>query len=103
VKHKHILIDNKVEIVEDRDDAVWAMDVNYKLTAFNASFGDQLSKAGWGKPERGMDLQPVYQSAYFFNPCSKGCAPSIPHFSQRYVWMLLDNDQVPAHNPYYRD
>ena len=97
MKHKHILIDNKVEIVEDRDDAVWAMNVDYKLTAFNASFGDRLSKAGWGKPERGMDLRPVYQSANFFNPCSKGCAQALDRYPTTSKHSFEENGELTVH------
>ena len=97
MKHKHILIDNKVEIVEDRDDAVWAMNVDYKLTAFNASFGDRLSKAGWGKPERGMDLRPVYQSAYFFNPSSKGCAQALDRYPTTSKHTFEKNGELTVH------
>ena len=71
MKQKLILIDNKVEIIEDRDDVVWAMDKEYRLTAFNLSFREKLKDDGYGDPQRGMDLKEIYQSGRFFNPCMR--------------------------------
>lgn len=81
MKKKQVLIHNKVEIVEDRNDIVWAMDENYKLTAFNSSFKARLKEDGLGDAERGMDLRPVYESGCFFNPCEQGCERALNRYA----------------------
>ncbi|MEC8832822.1 MAG: PAS domain-containing protein, partial [Bacteroidota bacterium] len=80
MQHKHVLIHNKVEIVEDREDAVWAMDENYRLTAFNLSFKKRMEQDGWTMVERGMDLKEVYKAGKFFGPCDKGCQQALQLF-----------------------
>lgn len=52
MKQKHAFIQNKIEIVEDRNDIVWAMDEEYKLTAFNTSFKAILKQNGSADAER---------------------------------------------------
>jgi len=81
VKPNHAFIQNKIEIVEDRDDLVWAMDEDYKLTAFNTSFKTRLKQNGLGDVERGMDLTEVYQSDSFFNPCEQGCERALNRYA----------------------
>ena len=81
MKKKQVLIHNKVEIVEDRNDIVWAMDENYKLTAFNSSFKARLKQDGLGEAERGMDLRKVYDSGCFFNPCAQGCERALNRYA----------------------
>ena len=81
VKGNQGFIQNKIEIVEDRADLVWAMDKNYRLTAFNTSFKTHLKKNGLGDAERGMDLIQVYQSDCFFNPCEQGCERALKRYA----------------------
>lgn len=81
MKSQHVLIDNKVEIVEDRDDAVWAMDLDYRLTAFNDSFKCKLEAEGWKDVVRGIDLREVYLKGRFFNPCNQGCSRALNRYA----------------------
>lgn len=81
MEKKQTLIHNKVEIVEDRGDIMWAMDVDFKLTAFNASFKARLDHDGLGKAERGMDLKEIYKLGYFFNPCLQGCERALHRYA----------------------
>ncbi|WP_431137956.1 hypothetical protein, partial [Psychroserpens mesophilus] len=73
MKEKQILIHNKIEIVEDRDDVVWAMDSDYRLTAFNSAFELRLRNEQLGDAKKGMDLRPIYEKGVFFSPCEQGC------------------------------
>lgn len=81
MKPQHVLIDNKVEILEDRDDVVWAMDQKYRLTTFNDSFKVKLEADGWKNVERGMDLREVYKKGRFFNPCEQGCSRALARYA----------------------
>ncbi len=67
--------------MEDRGDVVWAMDQDYKLTAYNASFEEKLKKEQLGKPLKGMDLRAIYQNGVFFNPCKKGCEKALNRYA----------------------
>ncbi|MCR9226680.1 MAG: PAS domain-containing sensor histidine kinase [Flavobacteriaceae bacterium] len=73
MKKKQGLIHNKIEIVDDRKDVVWAMDMEYKLTAFNSSFKAHVEDLGFTEVASGMDLKEIYASGHFFNPCQQGC------------------------------
>ncbi|MEE1962098.1 PAS domain-containing sensor histidine kinase [Allomuricauda taeanensis] len=81
MRQKQILIHNKVENVEDRGDVVWAMDQDYKLTAYNNSFKEKLKKESLGTPVKGMDLKPIYQDGIFFSPCKKGCEKALNRYA----------------------
>lgn len=97
MKRKQTLIHNKVEIVEDRDDAVWAMDLNYRLTAFNPSFKTRLKCEGWDKVDRGMDLRAVYRSVSFFKPCEQGCERAFDRFATTSKHTFEQNGEVVVH------
>jgi len=81
VKRNQGFIQNKIEIVEDRADLVWAMDNNYRLTAFNTSFKAHLKQKGLGDAKRGMDLIKVYESDCFFDPCQQGCERALNRYA----------------------
>lgn len=81
MKQKNAFIQNKVEIVEDREDVVWAMDRDYRLTAFNTCFKNQLKENGLGDAQRGMDLREVYRAIDFFNPCEQGCQRALDRYA----------------------
>jgi PAS domain S-box-containing protein len=81
LKQKNAFIQNKVEIVEDREDVVWAMDRDYRLTAFNTCFKNQLKENGLGDAQRGMDLREVYRAIDFFNPCEQGCQRALDRYA----------------------
>ncbi|WP_127142198.1 sensor histidine kinase [Flagellimonas marinaquae] len=81
MKQKNTFIQNKVEIVEDREDVVWAMDKEYKLTAFNTCFKNQLQQNGLGDAQRGIDLRAVYRADCFFNPCEQGCQRALDRYA----------------------
>ncbi|WP_318309385.1 sensor histidine kinase [Flagellimonas crocea] len=97
MKQKQVLIHNKVEIVEDREDIVWAMDENYKLTAFNSCFKSLLKKEGIGKAERGMDLKKVYSSGFFFSPCEQGCERALKRYATTSKHTFEDNGKIVVH------
>jgi len=81
VKQKNAFIQNKVEIVEDRNDIVWAMDENYKLTDFNTSFSALLKRNGSITAERGIDLRKVFKTSSFFDPCEQGCERALNRYA----------------------
>ncbi|SDQ24134.1 sensor histidine kinase [Flagellimonas zhangzhouensis] len=81
MKQNQILIHNKVEVVENRDDVVWAMDVNFRLTAFNQSFEQKFQNENLGIPEKGMDLRPIYEKGVFFSSCKNGCERALNRYA----------------------
>ncbi len=97
MKQKHAFIQNKIEIVEDRNDIVWAMDEEYKLTAFNTSFKAILKQNGSADAERGMDLKEVYRTNSFFNPCEQGCERALNRFATTSKHTFEDNGQIVVH------
>ncbi len=97
MKKKQTLIHNKVEIVEDRDDAVWAMDLNYRLTAFNPSFKIRLEREGWDKADRGMDLKAVYRSGNFFKPCEQGCERAFNRYATTSKHTFEEKGEIVVH------
>ena len=97
MKEKQILIHNKVEFVEDRGDVVWAMDSDYKLTAFNASFEQQLRDEHLGEAYRGMDLRPIYGQGIFFSPCEQGCQKALNRYATTSEHTFLHNGDTIIH------
>jgi PAS domain S-box-containing protein len=97
VKQNHAFIQNKVEIVEDRDDLVWAMDEDYKLTAFNTSFKARLKHVGIADVERGMDLKEVYKVDGFFNPCQQGCERALNRYATTSKHTFEENGKIVVH------
>lgn len=91
MKEKQILIDNKVEVVENRDDVVWAMDSNYLLTAFNQSFEQKLKNEHLGIAEKGMDLRPIYKKGVFFSSCQNGCERALNRYATTSNHTLEEN------------
>lgn len=97
MKQKHTIIQNKIEIVEDRADLVWAMDRDYKLTAFNTSFKSHLLQNGLGNAERGMDLKIVYQSDFFFKPCEQGCERALNRYATTSKHSFVEDSRTVVH------
>lgn len=97
MKKKHTIIQNKIEIVEDRSDLVWAMDRDYRLTAFNTSFKSRLLQKGLGDAERGMDLKVVYQSDFFFKPCGQGCERALNRYATTSRHTFEENGKTVVH------
>jgi len=97
VKQNHAFIQNKIEIVEDRDDLVWAMDEDYKLTAFNTSFKARLKQNGLGDVERGIDLKEVYKADSFFNPCQQGCERALNRYATTSKHTFEENGKIVVH------
>jgi len=97
LKEKQILIHNKVEIVEDRDDVVWAMDSDYRLTAFNSSFELRLRVEGLGNAMKGMDMRPVYEKGVFFSPCKQGCERALKRYATTSEHTFLQNHETVVH------
>ena len=97
MRQKQILIRNKVENVEDRGDVVWAMDQDYRLTAFNTSFGEKLKKERLGTPAKGMDLRPIYQNGIFFSPCKKGCEKALKRYATTIKHTFEENGNTYVH------
>lgn len=97
MKPNHAFIQNKIEIVEDRDDLVWAMDEDYKLTAFNTSFKARLKQKGLGDVERGIDLKEVYKVDSFFNPCQQGCERALNRYATTSKHTFEENGKIVVH------
>ncbi|MEC7770771.1 MAG: PAS domain-containing sensor histidine kinase [Bacteroidota bacterium] len=97
MKHNQVVIHNKVEIVEDGDDIVWAMDENYRLTAFNSSFKARLKLENLGNAERGMDLKKIYDSGGFFNPCKQGCERALKRYATTSKHTFEDRTGIVVH------
>lgn len=97
MKEKQILIHNKIEIVEDRDDVVWAMDNDFKLTAFNSSFEQRLKDEQLGTAKKGMDLRSIYQNGVFFSPCEQGCDRALNRYATTSEHTFLHNGNTVVH------
>ncbi|MBR9855153.1 MAG: PAS domain-containing protein [Algicola sp.] len=97
MKQKNAFIQNKVEIVEDRNDIVWAMDENYKLTDFNTSFSALLERNGSINAERGIDLKEVYKTSSFFNPCEQGCARALDRYATTSKHTFEEDGKIVVH------
>jgi len=97
VKEKQILIHNKVEVVENRDDVVWTMDVNYRLTSFNQSFEQKLKKEHLGIAEKGMDLRSIYKNGVFFSSCENGCERALNETATKLNHILEENGDSLVH------
>ena len=91
MKEKQILIHNKIEIVEERGDVVWAMDNDFKLTAFNSSFEQRLKDEQLGTAKKGMDLRSIYQKGIFFSPCEQGCERALNRYATTSEHTFLHN------------
>ncbi|MGN7515209.1 MAG: sensor histidine kinase [Allomuricauda sp.] len=97
MKHNQVVIHNKVEIVDDGDDIVWAMDENYRLTAFNSSFKTRLKRENLGDAQRGMDLKKVYDSEGFFSTCNQGCERALDRYATTSKHTFEDNGEIVVH------
>ncbi|WP_228236910.1 sensor histidine kinase [Allomuricauda sp. M10] len=97
MKEKQILIHNKIEIVEDRGDVVWAMDNDYKLTAFNTSFEQRLRDEHLGDAAKGMDLRTIYGKGVFFSPCEKGCEKALNRYATSSEHTFSQNGSTVIH------
>jgi PAS domain S-box-containing protein len=97
VKQKNAFIQNKVEIVEDRNDIVWAMDENYKLTDFNTSFSALLKRNGSITVERGIDLRKVFKTSSFFDPCEQGCERALNRYATTSKHTFEENGEIVVH------
>lgn len=97
MKEKQILIHNKVEVVENRDDVVWTMDVNYRLTSFNQSFEQKLKKEHLGIAEKGMDLRSIYKNGVFFSSCENGCERALNETATKLNHILEENGDSLVH------
>lgn len=97
MKQKNAFIQNKVEIVEDRNDIVWAMDENYKLTDFNTSFSALLKRNGSITAERGIDLRKVFKTSSFFDPCEQGCERALNRYATTSKHTFEENGEIVVH------
>ncbi|NDV43179.1 sensor histidine kinase [Flagellimonas sediminis] len=97
MKEKQVLIHNKVEIVEDRGDVVWAMDNDYKLTAFNSSFEQKLIDEHLGAAHKGMDLRSIYGMGVFFSPCEQGCEKALNRYATTSEHTFIHNGCTMIH------
>lgn len=97
MKQKNAFIQNKVEIVEDRNDIVWAMDENYKLTDFNTSFSALLKRNGSITVERGIDLRKVFKTSSFFDPCEQGCERALNRYATTSKHTFEEDGEIVVH------
>lgn len=97
MKEKQILIHNKIEIVGDRGDVVWAMDSDYRLTAFNSSFEKRIRDEHLGDTIKGMDLRRIYEQGVFFSPCKQGCEKALNRYATTSEHTFLHNHSTFVH------
>ena len=90
MKEEQILIDNKVEVLEHKEDVIWSMDRDYRLTAYNSSFEKKFGEKFRSKPEIGMDLREVYNDSGFFSLCRQGCDKALERYAttSRHTFLL---------------
>ncbi|MEZ4810332.1 MAG: PAS domain-containing sensor histidine kinase [Allomuricauda sp.] len=97
MKDKQVRIQNTVEIIEDREDAVWSMDKNYGLTAFNQSFEERFKKEFQQDIQKGMDLRPFYKKGIFFGACGKGCEKALNRYATTSKNTIVEEDHTHVH------
>ena len=97
MKEKQVLIHNKVEVIEDRGDVVWAMDRDYGLTAYNPAFEQRLKEGQLGVAARGMDLQWIYDKGGFFSPCISGCERALNRYATTTEHTFQHNGKTLVH------
>ena len=97
MKDKQVRIQNTVEIIEDRGDAVWSMDKNYGLTAFNQSFEERFRKEFQQDIQKGMDLKPFYRKGIFFGACEKGCEKALNRYATTSKNTIIEEDHTHVH------
>ena len=66
-------VQEKIDAVASRNEMVWTMDKDYKLTAFNDFFYQKLKMEDVGDIHNGMDLKDIYNNIAFFGVCFEGC------------------------------
>ncbi len=90
MKEEQILIDNKVEVLEHKEDVIWSMDRDYRLTAYNSSFEKKFGEKFRSKPEIGMDMREVYNDSGFFSLCRQGCDKALERYAttSRHTFLL---------------
>lgn len=81
MEEKRFLIDNTVEAMAHKEDAIWSMDRDYRLTAFNAPFAQRFKEDTLILPELGMDLRELYGKGSFFCVCGAGCSNALERFA----------------------
>lgn len=81
MEEKQIHINNAVEAMAQKDDAIWSMDRDYRLSAYNASFAKRFREATEILPELGMDLRSIYDNAPFFSNCGPGCSKALERYA----------------------
>ena len=62
-----------IDAAASRNEMVWTMDKDYKLTTFNDFFHQRLKKENIGNVHCGMDLKVIFKEIPFFRVCIEGC------------------------------
>lgn len=81
MKEKQIRINNDQEALKAKNDAVWAMDEDFLLTAFNKAFKERFEKEFKEDPRVGMNLRPFYKKSIFFKTCEQGCERALERYA----------------------
>ena len=97
MQEKQLLINNTVEAIADREDAIWSMDRDYRLTAFNASFSKRFRDDAKLLPELGMDLRDIYGQSPFFSQCGPGCAKALERFANTSLHTFQKDGYLQVH------
>lgn len=97
MQEKQLLINNTVEAIAHKEDAIWSMDRDYRLTAFNASFSKRLRDDAKVQPELGMDLRYIYGNGPFFQPCGPGCAKALDRYANTALNTFHQNGYLQVH------
>lgn len=97
MKEEQILINDKVEIIAHKGDAVWAMDSDYRLTAFNPSFKKRFREEFRTMPKMGSDLKPIYDKGNFFSLCSHGCDRALNQYATTSRHSFVEDGQTLVH------
>lgn len=91
------MINNTVEAIAHKEDAIWSMDRDYGLTAFNASFSKRFRDDAKVSPELGMDLRYIYENGPFFSICGPGCAKALDRFATTSLHTFFKNGYTQVH------
>jgi len=92
LKEKQVRINNDKEALKAKNDAVWAMDKSFLLTAFNAPFSERFKKEFHKDPHIGIDLRPYYRKSIFFKTCEQGCDRALDRYATTSRQSVGDND-----------
>lgn len=81
MKEKQVRINNDKEALKAKNDAIWAMDKDFLLTAFNNAFKERFKKEFQEDPQAGLNLRSYYKKSIFFRTCEQGCERALDRYA----------------------